>query len=615
MTFNGEHPLRLFGFHGDWGSRAQPDTLLEYARTRAGGATPEARQGQARGGFAHATHFFEADGLTVAIEGQPLCESGSAPADGAVNAAAEVATRYRQRGVGFLEHLHGSFALALIDRSSATVVLAVDPMGIERLAFATSGEAIVFGSSPDAVARFPAVNARLRPQAFFDFLFVHMIPSPDCVYEAVHKLRAGTCAVFRKGQLRIDTYWKPVFTESGTADLEGLAHELHASLRDAVAACRPDGTTGSFLSGGLDSSTVTGKFAAQMSNPAPTFSIGFGVDAYDELEYARIASRRFATRAHEYQVTPEDVVAAIPRIAAAYDEPFGNSSAVPTYFCAQLARRNGMTHLLAGDGGDEIFGGNERYATQKIFEAYQQIPAVLRRGLIEPTSRLIPPEFAFTPLRKFRSYVDQARIPMPERLEWWNFMYQANLDTMLDPSLRAAIDPRFPFQRMAEVYALAPARSLVNKMLYYDWQYTLADNDLRKVGTMCALSGIRVSYPMLHRRVIETSLRVPPGQKVAGLNLRAFFKRAMADFLPVEIIQKKKHGFGLPFGVWLKTHRPLAELIYSLLSDLKSRRIVRGEFLDKLIEDHRGGHPSFFGYAIWDLALLEGWLASHQGPG
>jgi asparagine synthase (glutamine-hydrolysing) len=613
MTSTVEHP-QLFGFYGAWGSRAEPDALLEYARRRAGSAAPGPRPSHPDS-FAHAGHFFAAEDLVVAIEGQPLCEGLMAAPGAAVNPAAEVAARYRELGIGFLERLYGSFALALIDRRSATVVLAVDRMGIERLAFATSGDAIVFGSSPDAVARFPAVNARLRPQAFFDFLFVHMIPSPDCVYESVHKLRAGTYARFQNGQLQIGAYWNPVFTESGAQDLEDLGRELHASLQEAVAACRPGGSTGSFLSGGLDSSTVTGKFAAQMSGPAPTFSIGFGVDAYDELEYARIASRRFATQAHEYQVTPEDVVLAIPRIAAAYDEPFGNSSAVPTYLCAQLARRNGMTHLLAGDGGDEIFGGNERYATQKVFEAYRQIPAAVRRGLIEPASRLIPPEFPLTPLRKFRSYVDQARIPMPERLEWWNFMYQTNLDMMLDPALRAAVDPRFPFRRMAEVYSLAPARSLVNKMLFYDWQYTLADNDLRKVGTMCALAGVRVSYPMLHRRVVETSLRVPPGQKVAGLNLRAFFKRAMADFLPEQIIQKKKHGFGLPFGVWLKTHRPLADLIYSLLSDLKSRRIVRGEFLDKLIQDHRSGHPSFFGYAIWDLALLEGWLASHQGPG
>ena len=165
---------------------------------------------------------------------------------------------------------------------------------------------------------------------------------------------------------------------------------------------------------------------------------------------------------------------------------------------------------------------------------------------------------------------------------------------------------------MAEVYAQSESKSLTNKMLFFDWQYTLADNDLRKVGTMCGLAGVRVSYPMLHPRLIDVSLRIPPLLKVQGLNLRALYKKAMADFLPSEIINKSKHGFGLPFGHWLKTHAKLAELIYSYLSALKRRRIVRGEFLDKLIEDHRAGHPSFFGYAIWDLAMLEAWFQARD---
>jgi asparagine synthase (glutamine-hydrolysing) len=305
------------------------------------------------------------------------------------------------------------------------------------------------------------------------------------------------------------------------------------------------------------------------------------------------------------------VVSAFPQIAAAYDEPFGNSSAVPSYFCARLAREHGITHLLAGDGGDEIFGGNERYARQKVFEAYHSVPHGIRRSLIEPLSRWIDPESRITPLRKLRSYVDQARIPMPERLETWNFMYRASLDDMLEPQFRAVIDARAPFRRMSETYGRAQCRSLVNKMLFFDWQYTLADNDLRKVGTMCRLAGVRVSYPMLHQQLIDVSLRVPPALKVQGLNLRVLYKQAMSGFLPDEIINKTKHGFGLPFGHWLKTHAPLADLIYSYLDGLKQRRMIRAEFLDRLIQEHRSGHPSYFGYAIWDLAMLEAWFQAH----
>jgi asparagine synthase (glutamine-hydrolysing) len=611
---------QLFGFSDPYGLGAPGGEILAYAHARAGHPPLRAEDMAPRDCFARAPHFFEADGLLVAIEGNPHWQ-GPGPVTGppaepaltSSSVAVRVAHGYREIGTRFLERLHGGFALALIDRRSNLTLLAVDRMGIERLAFAVRAEAIVFGSSPDAVAHFPSFVPRLRPQALFDFLLMHMIPSPDSVYESVQKLRAGTYVRFQHGRIETKAYWQPVFAERSRWNPDATRSELRAALRQAVASCSPDEHTGAFLSGGLDSSTVAGTLAAQLPQPAHTFSIGFGVEGYDELEYARIASRRFGTIAHEYNVTPDDVVDAIPRIAAAYDEPFGNSSAVPTYFCAQLARQHGIGHLLAGDGGDEIFGGNQRYAQQKIFEAYWRIPPMIRRRLIEPISRIIDPETRFIPARKLRSYVDQARIPMPERLEWWNFMYRADLETMLEPSLREAIDPRFALRRMMEVYTLAPAGSLVNRMLFYDWQYTLADNDLRKVGTMCELSGVRVSYPMLDQRVIETSLQVPPNQKVAGLNLRAFFKRAMSDFLPPEIINKKKHGFGLPFGVWLKTHRPLADLIYSSLSDLKHRHIIRSAFLDQLIEDQRKGHPSYFGYAIWDLTMLEAWLASHVG--
>lgn len=569
--------------------------------------------------FVRASHCCETPDLVVALQGSPSWDGDpevgralDAPPSprGTPDPAAIVAGAYRTMGVRFLERLHGSFALSVIDRRSVLTLLAVDRMGIERLAYATAGEAIAFGASSHAVACCPAFAPRIRPQALFDFLLMHMIPSPDSVYESVHKLRAGTYVVFQRGRAQAAAYWHPHFEESGRCDPKALGAELRENLRQAVSDCHADERTGTFLSGGLDSSTVAGTLASIRPGVA-TFSIGFGVEKYDELEYARIASRHFGTTAYEYNVTPDDVALALPRIAAAYDEPFGNSSAVPTYFCARLAHEHGVHHLLAGDGGDEIFGGNDRYAQQKIFEAYWRLPASIRQHLIEPATRWIDPESPVTPLRKLRSYVDQARIPMPERAEWWNFMYRADLGEMLDPSLREVIDPRFALRRMAEVYALGPGKALVNKMLFYDWQYTLADNDLRKVGTMCALAGVRVSYPMLDRRVVETSLRVPPRLKVAGLNLRAFFKQAMAGFLPRAILQKQKHGFGLPFGVWLKTHQPLAELIYSLLSDLKSRHIVLPAFLDKLIEDHRSGHPSFFGYAIWDLAMLEAWLASH----
>lgn len=519
---------------------------------------------------------------------------------------------YRRFGDDFLSHIQGGFSLALIDSRKRRVVLAIDRMGIERMAYTVSGGAIGFGTSAESLAHSPLCKFNIRQQALYDFLLMHMIPAPNTIYEGVHKLRPGTMAIFEQDQLAIHRYWQPKFIESqGEYHFADWKDELHQGLQSAVEQCSPDEHTGAFLSGGLDSSSVTGMLAKVSKTPARTFSMGFGVDAYDELYYARIASKHFKCKPFEYHVTPEDVVSAFPLIAQAYDEPFGNSSAVPTYLCALKAREQGINHLLAGDGGDEIFGGNERYVKQRVFELYQRIPSAWRHHLIEPISKVFPQDGGFTPLRKFRSYIDQAKIPLPERLESWNFIYRNGTQTMLEPEFAKSINPRAPINTMNEVYRSSPSKIMLHQMLYYDWHFTLSDNDLRKVGTMCELAGVKVSYPMLDQRVVDLSIKIPPNKKIEGIELRSFYKKAMTGFLPAEILNKPKHGFGLPFGLWLKIHTPLKELIYSNLNDFKKRHIVKESFIDMLIKSHQKGHASHFGYAIWDIAMLELWLNKH----
>jgi asparagine synthase (glutamine-hydrolysing) len=596
--------MHITGFVGV-ADGAEPPALADYLRrlSAANGASQDPR--------CSAQHVAIEGGITVALQGNPIW-----PADGPtaapVQPAARVLAEYRREGARFLQNMHGAFAVAILDDTNRSALIAVDRMGIERMAFAVRAQTFVFSSSCELIARAPSVNANVRPQALFDYLLLHMVPAPTSAYDGVQKLQAGSCARFAGGKVAVERYWRPAFVESGGAARADLERELHAALRTAIERCAPDDRTGAFLSGGLDSSSVAGMLSKVVPRRARTFSIGFGVDAYNELDFARIAARHFQFDATEYHVTAADIVEAFPLIAAAYDEPFGNSSAVPTYFCAKLAAQHGVTHLLAGDGGDEIFGGNERYARQRVFESYGTLPGFLRRRVLEPLVAGIDPESALVPLRKLRSYVDQAKIRLPERLECWNYMYRADLDAMLEPDFRAAIDPRSVISLMTETYDAAQSDSLLNRMLHYDWQFTLSDNDLRKVATMCRLADVRVSYPMLDPAVIDVSVRVPPQLKMEGAELRSFYKRAMRNFLPQEILNKTKHGFGLPFGVWLQTHPPLADMIFSFLTDLKQRRIIRGRFLDALIAEQRSEHPEYSGYAIWDLAMLEAWFQAHR---
>ena len=602
--------IKLFGYVGQQPAQADQHNTTQRGRALTGLSVVELAPSAAGCAFLAGQHAVQERGVAVAVTGAPLWSS-AVEAQG--NPASQALAAYRKFGPQFVERMRGRFSLALVDTASESVLLALDPMGVERLTYSAPGRGLVFSDSASAVARFPGVKGGLRSQAVYDYLLLHIVPAPDTVYEGVKKLRPGTQVIFKNGLVTTRRHWQPTFLERNAPSFGELKSGLQTGLSTAVQAAQPDERTGAFLSGGLDSSSVAGVFSRQQEH-ARTFSMGFEVDAYDELRYARIASRHFNTHSHEYRVTAEDVLDAFPRIAAAYDEPFGNSSAVPTYVCARIAAQNGVTHLLAGDGGDEIFGGNERYVRQRVFESYFRIPARLRTGLLEPLAGRIHPDSSLTPMRKFRSYVDQARIRLPERLESWNLVYREGSAKVLDPEFHATIDPRAPFRMMQEVFDERSDASLLNRMLFYDWQYTLSDNDLRKVGAMCELAGVQVSYPMLHPAVVDLSLSVPSDLKIEGVELRSFYKKAMADFLPGEIIRKTKHGFGLPFGVWLKTHAALGELIFAHLDSLRRRHIVSSSFIDEIVRGHRTGDASFFGYPIWDMAMLDAWMTAHGMP-
>jgi len=550
-------------------------------------------------------------GIAVALRGDPLWRTTEPAIRNADNPARGVLEAYQRLGARFLDILYGSFAVVVNDEQRGSTLLAIDRMGVERLTYARHGDTLVFSTSAEQVARFPGRVPRIDRQALLSYLYFHMIPSPQTVFEGVRKLPLATALEWKNGSAREFRYWEPKFA-NGAASENALREELHESLTTAVSAAQPGDRSGAFLSGGLDSSTVAGFLARTRPGQARTFSIGFGFEDYDELKYARIASTHFGCQPTEYQVTPDDITELLPRVAQAYDEPFGNASAIPTYTCARLAREHGVDHLLAGDGGDEIFAGNTRYAEQRVYERYQSVPAPLRSWLLEPVLDSLPPAMAVSVLRKGRNYVARARIPMPDRLEIWNFLHQLGSDAILHPDFRAAVDEQGPLEHMRAVYHSAPPAELVDRMLYYDWRFTLADNDLRKVGTMCELAGVRVSYPMLHQDVIDVSTRVPADMKMRGTQLRSFYKDAMQGFLPREIIGKSKHGFGLPFGMWLQRSQRLADLIDSNLASLSSRRIVRAEFLDRLrqLQDREDAH--YYGVLIFTLAMLEQWFQDHR---
>jgi asparagine synthase (glutamine-hydrolysing) len=479
--------------------------------------------------------------------------------------------------------------------------------------YGSADGALVFGSNLDLVGGFPGMRRTLSPQGLYDYLFYHVSPGPATVFKDMLRVPPGHCVEFgARGAGAPQAYWTMRFREEPGQSQEALKQEFVALMQGAVQEAAEHAQTGAFLSGGTDSSTVSGMLSRIGAGPARTFSIGFDVAGYDEMDYARIAAKHFGCEHHEYYVTPQDVVDAVPKIAESYDQPFGNASAIPTYYCAKVAREHGVTRLLAGDGGDELFGGNERYAKYHLLGLYQSVPQPLRRYLVEPLLLSVPGTQHVPLVRKLRSYVEQARPPMPQRYASYNLLMYLGHENIFTPEFLASIDPDHPQALLAQAHAPYADASLINQMLGIDLRFTLADGDLPKVTHMCELAGVDVAFPMLDDRVVDFSQRLASDLKLRGTTLRWFFKQALKDFLPPAVITKQKHGFGLPVGAWLVGHQPLFDLAADSIGTLRQRGIVQPRFIDELLGTRLREHPAYFGTMVWVLMMLGLWLDARK---
>jgi asparagine synthase (glutamine-hydrolysing) len=507
-------------------------------------------------------------------------------------------------GVGATDVLaRGTFGTAARLRDGRTLAI-VDRFSQQTLCWRVEGERFDVAQKADSLG-----GTELDPQAILDYLFFHSIPSPRTIFRGVQRLPAGHGGMWDGRQLRVQPYVQLGFNPEPQPDFAALKAEFRRLLLEATQAELADGTPACFLSGGTDSSTVAGHIK-QIAGQVHTYSIGFDAQGYDEMEYARIAARHFGAEHHEYYVTPDDLVRGIAKVATSYDQPFGNSSALPAYYCALKAREDGVTKLLAGDGGDELFGGNSRYATQRLYGLYGKLPGLLRSGLIEPILA-IPGAQHVSLLRKGRNYVRDAKIPLPDRLGHYNLLQRLGIHEVLTSGFLAAVQPEDPLRQQREVWAMAEADNDLDRMLAFDWRYTLAESDLPKVLGTARLAGVDVGFPFLNDALVDFSMRLPENYKLRGFKLRWFFKEALRDFLPEAIIKKQKKGFGLPFGVWATQHEGLKALASDSLRSFATRGVVRPEFVKQLLEELLPGHPGYYGEMVWILMMLEQWLRGH----
>jgi asparagine synthase (glutamine-hydrolysing) len=523
-----------------------------------------------------------------------------------------VVRRFDDKGPALLSELRGDGPLIVLDKRKREILLATDRFGVHTVYFRRNPSGVIFATRVDALSAHPDVPRDVDLQSVFNYVYFHMVPGPGGIFRGVERLEPGEYALARGGEVRRARYWTPRYEDESSSSEAELAEEYRTRIRDAVRSCLSSarGKVGAFLSGGTDSSTIVGVLRELTGEPPHAYSIGFAIEGYDESSYARTAAAHFGADHHQYVVTPKDVEEALPRIAEAYDEPFGNSSAVASYHCAVLARADGVGTMLGGDGGDEIFAGNSRYAKQAVFESYLRIPASLRHLVVEPILGVLPAN-GFAPLRRAQSYVRQANIPLPDRLEEYNFIRRMTPAAVFPPDFLAGARSEEPLELLRRTFAEAETRSNLNRLLYLDLKFTLADNDLRKVSGTCEMAGVDALYPFLDRDLVDFANRVPPDLKLKGTTLRYFFKRASEGFLPDEILKKSKHGFGVPCGRWMRDHAPLRDLSYDCLRSLQARGYLRESFVANLMELHQSEHADYYGVMVYVLTMLELWHRAH----
>jgi len=521
---------------------------------------------------------------------------------------------YQKYGLDFLNQLRGSFAFALWDEAEDLLLVVTDPYGIRPIVTAETGPSFIAGSRIRHVLYHPGVDRTLDMDAIYQYLFFSAIPTPYTVYRGIRKLAPGTAMTWTPGGLKQWSYYDIRYNPDRTKTEEDWREAIRTQVRDAVArhtVSLDPKTTGCFLSGGTDSSSVVGFYTQLSGQRIKSFSIGFEEREYNELGYAHLAAEHFQSDQHDYFVTPDDVRNLLENLAEIYDEPFGNSSVVPAYYCARLAKDQGVNMLLAGDGGDEIFGGNERYVTNLVFARYGRIPRAIRVGVLEPLVSLFPDAGVFHSARR---YIRRANIPNPDRFFSYNLLYEEALDKVFRPEFLEAVDTDSFLQLARRYYENAAPADETDRLLYIDMKFTITDNDLRKVTQMCEAAGVSVRYPLLDRDLVDFSATIPPELKVKPGRNRYIFKRAMEGFLPGQIIRKSKHGFGLPVGPWFEKVQGLKSLLQdSLLSpNAVVANWIKPSFLDTLFTELRDGSAAYAGGNLWVLLALELWLRNRK---
>ncbi|HXV75791.1 MAG TPA: asparagine synthase (glutamine-hydrolyzing) [Candidatus Polarisedimenticolaceae bacterium] len=513
---------------------------------------------------------------------------------------------YEEWGERCVERFRGMFAFAVWDDNRRQLYLARDRVGKKPLYYLLDADRFIFGSEMKAILRAPGVPREIDPTALSDFLSLLYVPSPKSILSAVKKLPAAHYAVVTADTFRSQPYWdlpfRPISDESEELVIEGILSGIEEATRIRMISEVP---LGAFLSGGVDSSAVVAMMAKSSTEPVVTNAISFSVAKYDEAVHARRVADLFATNHHEYHVTPE-AIPVIEQLAWHYDEPFADSSAVPTYYVSKTARER-VTVSLSGDGGDESFAGYRRYSFDMFENRVRNlVPRALGRPLFSLLGSLYPKADYLPQVFRGKAFISNlARDPVDAYFYSVSAFKEETKAALLAPEVSETLGGYRTQDWFREIYDRAPADDHLSRLQYLDIKTYLCEDILTKVDRASMAVSLEVRCPLLDHVVLERVARIPWQMKLVGTNGKHVFKRALKRHLPDDILYRRKMGFGVPIVEWLRTAcREYAAA--RILEGEGSRRYFSRDRLDKMWKDHQRGVRNW-STELWIVLMFNLW--------
>jgi asparagine synthase (glutamine-hydrolysing) len=523
-----------------------------------------------------------------------------------------IAHLYEQDGEECFRQLRGMFSIALWDARQRKLVLARDRVGKKPLFYYSDGKRILFGSELKALLAGENFSRELDPYAVSDYFSFGYIPSPRTIYRRVRKVMPGHYLVATASGIRESKYWDLSFAKVEDRNEEQWCELLREKLCEATRIrLMSEVPLGAFLSGGVDSSSVVAMMSKVMDQPVTTCSIGFEEEEYNEAEFARQIAQQFHTDHHEQIVHPS-AVEVMDKLAWHYDEPFADSSAIPTYYVSAVARQR-VTVALGGDGGDENFAGYRRY----YFDQFENrlrgfVPAGLRRTVFGPLGQYYP-ALAWAP-RVFRgkaTFQSLARTPLEGYFNSISIFRPDEKPRLLSRDFQNSLRGYDSIEVLRQYYDRADTDDLLSKIQYVDIKTYLTDDILAKVDRASMAVSLEVRAPILDHQFMELAASIPSSLKLRGTNGKYIFKKALEPVLPKDILYRRKQGFAIPLDRWFR--KELREVAHETIFG-KDDGILDRAYLKKIWEQHQQNRFDRSAY-LWSVLMFRKWQATFASDG